>query len=185
MRGAGSLTPSFETRVFAGDRSRQPRLGAGDARPRPLPEGTAVSSTSAAWSTGTAPTSGVPSCPGSRQEFVGLPRRWSSPPRRAGGAARPGALARDVTAACRAPIEEAGFGEHFRHRMGHGIGLDIHERPFLSVRGRDAARGGHGLHRRAVDHLGSFGMRIENVVVCGEGGARVLSDYPNDLVTNP
>ena len=47
-------------------------------------------------------------------------------------ACRPGALAREVNAACRAPIEEAGLGEHFRHRMGHGIGLDVHERPFLS-----------------------------------------------------
>ena len=32
---------------------------------------------------------------------------------------------------------------------------------------------------------GSFGVRIENVVVCAEGGAGVLNDYPNDLVTNP
>ena len=48
-------------------------------------------------------------------------------------AVRPGALAREVNAACRAPIEDAGLGEHFRHRMGHGIGLDVHERPFLST----------------------------------------------------
>ena len=48
-------------------------------------------------------------------------------------AAVPGALAREVNAACRAPIEEAGLGAGFRHRMGHGIGLDVHERPFLSV----------------------------------------------------
>ena len=41
-------------------------------------------------------------------------------------ACRPGALARDVNAACRAPIEDAGLGEHFRHRIGHGIGLDVH-----------------------------------------------------------
>ena len=56
--------------------------------------------------------------------------------RRRGRAARrrqPGALAREVNAACRAPIEAAGQGEGFRHRMGHGIGLDVHERPFLSV----------------------------------------------------
>ena len=47
-------------------------------------------------------------------------------------AARPGVLAREVNAACRGPIEEAGLGEHFRHRMGHAIGLDVHERPFVS-----------------------------------------------------
>ena len=38
-----------------------------------------------------------------------------------------------MNAACRAPIEDAGLGASFRHRMGHGIGLDVHERPFLSV----------------------------------------------------
>jgi Xaa-Pro aminopeptidase len=37
-----------------------------------------------------------------------------------------------VNAACRAPIEEAGRGDGFRHRMGHRIGLNVHERPFLS-----------------------------------------------------
>ena len=47
-------------------------------------------------------------------------------------AARAGRSAREVNAACRAPIEAAGLGEGFRHRMGHGIGLDVHERPFLS-----------------------------------------------------
>ena len=55
-------------------------------------------------------------------------------------AAAAGTTAADVNAACRAPIEEAGLGEHFRHRMGHGIGMDVHERPFISDRGRDAAR---------------------------------------------
>ena len=47
-------------------------------------------------------------------------------------AAAAGTPAREVNAACRRPIEEAGLGEHFRHRMGHGIGMDVHERPFLS-----------------------------------------------------
>src|SRR3712207_8212462 len=33
---------------------------------------------------------------------------------------------------CREPIEAAGYGAYFKHRMGHGIGLDVHERPFVS-----------------------------------------------------
>ena len=48
-------------------------------------------------------------------------------------AATAGTPACEVNAACRRPIEEAGLGEHFRHRMGHGIGMDVHERPFLST----------------------------------------------------
>ena len=67
-------------------------------------------------------------------------------------AAAAGALAREVNDACRRPIEEAGLGEHFRHRMGHGIGMNVHERPFLSAEDEHAARGRDDLHGRAVDH---------------------------------
>ena len=87
--------------------------------------------------------------------------------------------------ACRAPIEEAGLGEHFRHRMGHGIGLDVHERPFLSPEDETPLETGMTFtDEPSIIVPGSFGMRIENVVVCADGGARVLNDYPNDLVAN-
>ncbi len=100
-------------------------------------------------------------------------------------ACRPGALARDVNAACRAPIEEAGLGEHFRHRMGHGIGLDVHERPFLSPEDETPLEAGMTFtDEPSIIVPGSFGLRIENIVVCADGGAHVLNDYPNDLVRN-
>ena len=47
-------------------------------------------------------------------------------------AARPGVPAREVDRAARAVIEEAGYGEYFIHRTGHGLGLDIHEPPWLT-----------------------------------------------------
>ena len=47
-------------------------------------------------------------------------------------ALRPGVLASEVNRACREPIEAAGHGAAFKHRMGHGIGMDVHERPFVS-----------------------------------------------------
>lgn len=85
-------------------------------------------------------------------------------------------------AACRAPIEDAGLGEHFRHRMGHGIGLDVHERPFLSPEDETPLEEGMTFtDEPSIIAPGSFGMRIENVIVCAEGGARVLNDFPNDL----
>ena len=49
------------------------------------------------------------------------------------------------------PIEEAGHGAHFKHRMGHGIGLDVHERPFVSEEDDTVLEAGHDVHRRAVD----------------------------------
>src|SRR5919204_2308312 len=52
-------------------------------------------------------------------------------------AVRPGVGAASVDAACRSAIEDAGYGEHFIHRTGHGIGLEPHEEPYL-VAGNDA-----------------------------------------------
>ena len=92
------------------------------------------SSTSAPSGTATAPTSAAPFPAANRPPSTRVLRLVLLEAQEAGrAAARPGALARDVNAACRAPIEAAGLGDGFRHRMGHGIGLDVHERPFLSV----------------------------------------------------
>jgi Xaa-Pro aminopeptidase len=88
----------------------------------------------------------------------------------------PGALAREVNAACRGPIEEAGFGPAFRHRMGHGIGLDVHERPFLSLEDDTVLEPGMTFTDEPSILLdGRFGVRIEDVVVCAEGGGRRLN----------
>ena len=88
----------------------------------------------------------------------------------------PGAIARDVNAACRAPIEAAGFGGAFRHRMGHGIGLDVHERPFLSPEDDTVLEAGMVFTDEPSILLnGDFGVRIEDVVVCADGGGRVLN----------
>ena len=90
-------------------------------------------------------------------------------------AARPGALAREVNAACRAPIEAAGLGEGFRHRMGHGIGLDVHEHPFLSVEDDTPLEAGMTFtDEPSILVDGSFGVRVEDVIVVTEPGGRML-----------
>lgn len=90
----------------------------------------------------------------------------------------PGARACDVNAACRAPLEEAGLGDAFRHRMGHGIGLDVHERPFLSPEDETPLEEGMTFTDEPSLLLdGRFGVRVEDVVVCAPGGGRVLSPY--------
>ena len=90
-------------------------------------------------------------------------------------AAKPGALARDVNAACRAPIEEAGLGSAFRHRMGHGIGLDVHERPFLSPEDETPLELGMTFtDEPSVIVDGSFGVRIEDVIEVTATGGNVL-----------
>jgi Xaa-Pro aminopeptidase len=98
-------------------------------------------------------------------------------------AAVPGALACEVNAACRAPIEEAGLGEFFRHRMGHGIGLDVHEQPFISVEDTTPLEAGMTFtDEPSLLWDGHFAVRIEDVVVCAEGGGRVLNTLSGEMV---
>ena len=100
-------------------------------------------------------------------------------------AAAAGTPASEVNAACRRPIEEAGLGEHFRHRMGHGIGLDIHERPFISPEDETPLEPGMTFtDEPSIIIPGRFSVRIEDILVCEEGGGRVLNDYPAALVAN-
>jgi Xaa-Pro aminopeptidase len=99
-------------------------------------------------------------------------------------AAVPGALARDVNAACRGPLEEAGYGEHFRHRMGHGIGMNVHERPFLSEEDDTVLEAGMTFtDEPSIMAPGGINLRIEDVIVCADGGGRALNSYPTPLVT--
>ena len=101
-------------------------------------------------------------------------------------AAAAGALACDVNAACRAPIEGAGLGEYFRHRMGHGIGMNVHERPFLSPEDGTPLEAGNDVHGRAVDHDPRALQRPDRGHHRRRGdGGRMLNSYSNRLVANP
>jgi Xaa-Pro aminopeptidase len=100
-------------------------------------------------------------------------------------AARAGTPARDVNAACRKPIEDAGLGPNFRHRMGHGIGMDVHERPFISEEEETPLEPGMTFtDEPSIIIPGRYSVRIEDIVVCEESGGRKLGSYPPDLVVN-
>ena len=67
-------------------------------------------------------------------------------------------------------------GEAFRHRMGHAIGMDVHERPFLSPEDETVLKAGRVFtDEPSILIDGSFGVRIEDVVVCADGGGRRLN----------
>jgi Xaa-Pro aminopeptidase len=96
-----------------------------------------------------------------------------------------GALAREVNDACRRPIEEAGLGEHFRHRMGHGIGMNVHERPFLSAEDSTELEAGMTFtDEPSIMIPGRFSVRIEDIIVVEDGGGRILNTYPSTLVAS-
>ena len=94
-------------------------------------------------------------------------------------AIRPGASQVAVDQAARDVIQKAGYGEHFRHSLGHGIGLDIHEQPRLSFR-----QDGQLLPNQVVTvepgvYLkGIGGVRLEDDIVVTEHGREVLCDLP-------
>ncbi len=91
-------------------------------------------------------------------------------------AIRPGATCGQVDAAARTVIERAGYGAYFTHRLGHGLGLDVHEPPYL-VGGSDRLlEPGMVVTVEPGIYLpGEFGVRLEEDVVVTESGAELLS----------
>jgi Xaa-Pro aminopeptidase len=101
-------------------------------------------------------------------------------------AVRPGVAAQDVDAAAREVIADAGFGEFFIHRTGHGIGLDVHEHPYI-VGGNDMPLepGMAFSVEPGIYQPGRWGARIEDIVVVTEDGVEPLNKRPHDLVSLP
>jgi Xaa-Pro aminopeptidase len=101
-------------------------------------------------------------------------------------AVRPGVTAEDVDAAARTVIDQAGWGEHFIHRTGHGIGLDTHEAPYIVAGNEIPLVPGMAFSVEPGIYLaGRCGARIEDIVVCAEDGVRILNDGPRELVELP
>ena len=69
--------------------------------------------------------------------------------------------------------------------MGHAIGLDVHERPFISPEDETPLEAGMTFtDEPSIIVTGAFGVRIEDIVVCEDGGGRYLVEYPKRLVAN-
>jgi Xaa-Pro aminopeptidase len=97
-------------------------------------------------------------------------------------AVRPGVPCEAIDAVARDLITQAGWGEHFIHRTGHGIGLDSHEAPYV-VAGNDLplAPGMAFSVEPGIYLAGRCGARIEDIVVCTDDGVRNLNERPRDL----
>ena len=185
LRLAGSRTPSFATHIFTGLDPDSLDSSTGTARV-PMPEGTSVMFDFGGVVDGYCSDFGRTVVAGEPSQALLDAYDVMLAAYESGRAAcRPGALAKDVNAACRAPIEEAGLGPHFRHRMGHGIGLDVHERPFVSAEDETPLEAGMTFtDEPSIIIPGAFSVRIENIIVCDEQGGRVLNEYSDALVCN-
>ncbi|HET8642676.1 MAG TPA: Xaa-Pro peptidase family protein [Pseudonocardiaceae bacterium] len=99
-------------------------------------------------------------------------------------AVRPGVTAESVDAAARTIIADAGYGEYFVHRTGHGIGLQVHEEPYI-VAGNDLVlEPGMAFSVEPGIYLpGRWGARIEDIVVVTPEGCEPMNRRPRELVS--
>jgi Xaa-Pro aminopeptidase len=96
---------------------------------------------------------------------------------------RPGVTAESVDAAARTPITDAGYGDCFIHRTGHGIGLETHEEPYVIAGNDEVLRPGMTFSVEPGIYLsGRHGARIEDIVVVTDDGVESLNRQPRDLV---
>jgi len=99
------------------------------------------------------------------------------------GVSKAGVLGRDVDAAARKLIEDAGYGEYFGHGYGHSLGMEVHESPSLSPRGEQPMEKNMIASAEPGIYLpGKFGIRIEDVVIFKENGCENITHSPKNLI---
>jgi Xaa-Pro aminopeptidase len=97
-------------------------------------------------------------------------------------AVKPGVPLQELDRAARKVITDAGYGEAFLHRVGHGLGLEVHEEPYLVEGNELPLQAGMTFSDEPGIYLaGKIGVRIEDTVVCTEDGAKRLNNATRDL----
>ena len=98
-------------------------------------------------------------------------------------AARAGVPGKEIDAAARKVISDAGYGKYFGHGFGHSLGLDIHEWPNANPSGEAPMPAGAVCSAEPGIYIpGRFGVRIEDVMVIRESGAEIITKAPKELV---
>jgi Xaa-Pro aminopeptidase len=100
-------------------------------------------------------------------------------------AVRPGVTAAEVHAATRRVIVDGGYGDWFRHRTGHCIGMDVHELPYISEEDDTPLEEGMTFTiEPSVFWPGHVGVRVEDIIVCGPLGGHKLNEHPTTMVVS-
>jgi Xaa-Pro aminopeptidase len=181
----GARTWSFDTAVWA--------MGPGDERDAtvrislaPLREGTGVSFDFGAVADGWCSDFGRTIHVGEPNEEYQRVHALVMAAQQAGiDAVAPGVTAAEVHEATRAVIVDGGYGEWFRHRTGHCIGMDVHERPFISEEEDTALEEGMTFTiEPSVFWPTRVGVRVEDVILCTADGGVNLNDFHHELMAS-
>lgn len=98
------------------------------------------------------------------------------------GAAKPGVKAHVVDDAARRVITDAGYGDFFMHRTGHGMGVEGHETPYITSTSQTVLDEGMVFSIEPGIYLpGRFGVRLEDIVILRADGPEIFSDLPRDV----
>jgi len=96
--------------------------------------------------------------------------------------ARPGVAAHEVDKAARTVITDAGYGEYFMHRLGHGMGVEVHEPPYISASSQVVLDENMVFSIEPGIYLpGRFGLRLEDIVILRADGPEILSGLSREL----
>lgn len=181
FRKKGSSGPAFDTIVASGPRSSMPHARAGSRR---LENGDMVTFDMGAvyegYCSDMTRTIAVGKADESQRNIYDLVRDAQQ---EAIDMIRAGVKCSDLDKVARGKIEQAGYGENFGHRLGHGVGLDVHEEPSLSSQNDSPVEANTVFTVEPGVYLAkNWGVRIEDTVVVRKEGCEILTRSSKDLL---
>jgi len=181
LRRQGLEGPSFETIIGSGPNSALPHYGAGDRKLQDSDSlvidfgglyGGYCSDMTRTFFIGKAP-----------EEYKKVYETVREAQERAVKAVKPGIKASEIDAAARNYIEQMGYGEYFIHRTGHGIGMEVHEEPYITDSSDTILEPGMVFSIEPGIYLPEkFGVRIEDLVCVTESGVENLNKFNKQLI---
>lgn len=181
LKSQGLTGPSFDTIIGSGPNSALPHYGAGN---RKIQDGDSIVIDFGGIYAGYCSDMTRSIFVGkASEEYKTVYNIVKEAQERAVKAVKPGIRASEIDAAARSYIEEMGYGEYFIHRTGHGIGMEVHEEPYITDSSETILEPGMVFSIEPGVYLpGKFGVRIEDLVLVTESGVENLNKFKKELI---